>query len=600
MTKIRVADYVADFLVKKGITDIFLVAGGGIMFLTDAVGKNKKLNYYSTHHEQTCACAAESWARITNKPGACLVTTGPGATNALTGVAGAWMDSIPMIVISGQVRTDIIADYTKHRQIGPQEGNTVPTVEHNTKYAQLITKPEDIVFELEKAHYIATSGRPGPVWLDIPLDIQRAEIDIRKSKKFTLKKIVDSKNKELLSQQVGKVIGLLSSARRPILILGGGVSLAGARELVLPFIEKINAPVVMPFSGMDLVHESHRLCMGKFGPVGQRRGNFALQNSDLMISIGSGMSLAAIGFNFQEVAPRAKKVMVNIDPGELNKPTISTDLKIIADAKDFINEMLNQTKNIDFIHNPKWKQVCLDWKKNYPNIIDDFYTKDFVNTYIFFDRLSNLLNSDDTVVTGNSLDAVSMFQALKVKKGQRAFTNANWGSMGWCLPGSIGAAVASKHRTILVTGDGSIQFNIQELGTISHYKLPVKIFVVNNQGYESIRTTQESHFKSNYVGSNTQTGVSNPDFKALAKAYALPYFFIKNNDQIKKITKQALLLKGPVLVELRVDPNQHRVPKVSSYKRSDGTLESRPLEDMAPFLPKEEILYNMHLFDKDN
>jgi len=600
MAKKRVADYVMDFLVKKGITDIFLVSGGGIMFLTDAVGKNKKLNYYSTHHEQTCASAAEAWARVTNEPGACLVTTGPGATNALTGVAGAWVDSIPMIVISGQVRTNIIADYSKQRQIGPQEGNTIPTVEHNTKYAKLITKPENIGYELEKAHHIATTGRPGPVWLDIPLDVQGAEIETKKLRKFVPKKIDVSKAKARLAKQVKKVVKLLQSAERPVLVLGGGVRLAGASESVLPFIEKLNIPVVMPYSGLDLVHEDHPLCMGKFGPVGQRRGNFTLQNSDLMISIGSGMSLAAIGFNFKAVAPKAKKVMVNIDAGELTKPTISPDLKIKADAKDFIKEVLNQTKKIDFTYDPRWKKACSNWKKNYPNMIDDFYTKDFVNTYVFFDQLSDLLTSKDTVVTGNSLDAVSMFQALRVKKGQRAFTNANWGSMGWCLPGSIGAAAASKHRTVLVTGDGSIQFNVQELGTIAHYQLPVKIFVINNEGYESIRTTQESHFKSNYVGSSAETGVTNPNFKDLAKAYTLPYFFIKNNNQIKKITKQALSVEGPVLVELRVDPDQHRVPKVSSFKRPDGTLESRPLEDMAPFLPREEVRRNMSLFEEEN
>lgn len=599
MTKVRLADFVIDWLVKKGVTDMFLVSGGGIMHLVDAVGKNRRMNYLSTHHEQACSVAAESWARINNKPGVCLVTTGPGATNALTGVAGAYMDSIPMIAISGQVRSDILADYSKQRQIGPQEGNTVATVEHNTKYAKLIMDPQEILFELEKAHYIAMSGRPGPVWLDIPLNIQGMQIQTTKLKKFVKPKIVRAKR---LKIQVAKVVELLKKSKRPIMVLGGGVRSAGACGPILDtFINKIGAPIVTPYSGLDLIAEKHPLSMGRFGPVGQRRANFALQNSDLLLSIGTGLSIAAIGFNFPGFAPKAKKVMVNIDPGELSKPTISVDLRIESDAKEFMREMLKQLGKTKLKYDKRWPIACAHWKKKYKTIIPEFYAKkNYVNPYVFFDKLSEIVTPKDTVVTGNSLDAVCMLQSLKVQKNQRAFTNSNWGAMGWCLPGSIGAAVGSKHRTILVTGDGSIQFNIHELGTISHYKLPIKIFIINNDGYESIRTTQETHFAGNYVGSNVGSGVTNPDFKYLAKAYGITYLTMKKNSEIVNITKKALNLKGPVIVEMKVDPEQHRVPRVSSFKRPDGTMESRPLEDMWPFLSREEVKENMSMFEGED
>lgn len=598
MAKVRLADFVVDWLVKKGIADMFLVSGGGIMHLVDAVGKNRRMNYLSTHHEQACAVAAESWARINNKPGVCLVTTGPGATNALTGVAGAYMDSIPMLVISGQVRSDILADYSKQRQIGPQEGNTVPTVEHNTKYAKLVLDPKEILYELDKSYYIAMSGRPGPVWLDIPLNIQATTIDTSTLKKFVIPKARANKN---MVKQVATVITLLQKAKRPILVLGGGVRSSGITTAALEtFINRLGAPVVAPYSGLDLIAEKHPLSMGRFGPVGQRRANFALQNSDLMISIGTGLSIAAIGFNFAGFAPKAKKVMVNIDPGELSKPTISVDLGIEADAKDFMREMLRQLGKTKLNYDQRWSLACAYWKKKYKTTIPEFYEKkNYVNPYVLFDKLSEIVTQKDVIVTGNSLDAVCMLQSLKVQKNQRAFTNSNWGAMGWCLPGSIGAAIGSKKRTILVTGDGSIQFNIHELGTISHYNLPIKIFIVNNDGYESIRATQETHFAGNYVGSNVSSGVTNPNFKYLAKAYSIPYLTMKRNNDIEKITKEALRIKGPVIIDMKVDPEQHRVPRVSSFKRPDGTMESRPLEDMWPFLPREELKANMSMFEDD-
>jgi len=598
MKKMRLADFVIQWLVDKGLNDIFLISGGGIMFLCDAVGKNKKMKYYSTHHEQACAVAAEAWARIHNKPGICLVTTGPGATNALTGVAGAYMDSVPMMVISGQVRSNIMADYAKQRQIGPQEGNTVAAARHYTKYAKLIINPNEILYELEKAYYLSMNGRPGPAWLDIPLDVQNAEIKPSKLRRFNRPTL---KTKKSFPNEVKKAAALLKQAKRPILILSREVRSSGAvGKLLDNFIKKIKAPIVTPYGGFDLIPENNPLVMGTYGPIGQRKANFALQNSDLILSIGSTLSIAATGFNFSTFAPNAKKIMVYVDSGELKKNTIKIDLKIEASAKEFMTELLRQLGNTRLTYDPKWKQACAYWRDTYGNVISDFYKKkNFVNPYIFFDKLSSLLKPKDTVIAGNSLDTASMYQAYKVQKNQRAFNNANWGAMGWCLPGGVGVAVATKHRTILVTGDGSVQMNIHELGTISHYNLPVKIFIFNNSGYESIRIMQDTHFGGNYVGSDQKSGVTNPNFKYLAKAYSIPYLPLTNNESIIRVTKKALAIKGPTIIEMRVDPQQHRIPKVSSFRHPDGTMESRPLEDMWPFLPREEIRKNMNMFNKD-
>jgi acetolactate synthase-1/2/3 large subunit len=593
-----VSDFIVDFLVKKGISDIFLVSGGGIMHLCDAVVRNKKIRYISNHHEQASAICAEAYARIRNGLSACIVTTGPGGTNALTGVAGAWTDSVPVMIISGQVRTNIIADYRKLRQLGPQELNVVEMAKPITKYVKTIKDPNTIRYELEKAFYFATTGRPGPVWLDVPLDIQSAIVDKRKLTPF-IPPVINMQDKiEKLEKNISKVFNLLNKSKRPLLILGHGVRLAHAEKELINFIKKLNAPIVLPYNGMDLVPYDEPLLVGKFGPVGNRSGNFALQNADLLIVIGASLSLASRGFDIKGFAPKAKKIMVDIDKGELTKSTITLDLAIQADAKDFIKYFIRKAGRNNFSFDSRWYNACSDWKNKYPAVIPEFYKdKKYVNTYVFMDVLSDILTEKDIVLSGNSLDAVSLYQAFKVKKGQRVFTNENLGAMGWCLPASIGACVKSKNQTILVTGDGSIQFNIQELATISYYKFPVKIFIVNNDGYESIRSTQGNFFEGRFVGSDKHSGISNPDFRKLAAAYNLPFYTIKNNSQIKVILKKIVKEPGPVLCELVVNPDQHRVPKATSFRKADGTMESRPIHDMAPFLDREEVEKNMSLFD---
>lgn len=596
---ILLSDYVIQFLVQKGIKDIFLVSGGGIMYLLDSVGRNKKINYITNYHEQASATAAESYARVKNSIGACLVTTGPGSTNAITGVAGAWVDSIPMIVISGQVKQELISDYKILRQKGPQEINILPMVKPITKYAVTVTKPEKIKYELEKAFYEMSSGRPGPVWANIPLDVQGALIDEKKLLSFIIPK--HKNNNDHLKDKVKNVIDLLKTSKRPLLIAGNGIRLAKAYEQFIQLINQLNIPVVLPINGLDLLDEDNRHLIGKFGPFGQRRGNFALQNSDLILSIGASLNVASTGFNLKGFAPKAKKIMVNIDEGELTKNILKMDLTIKADAKDFINELLFQSKKESFNFSPRWSKACQHWKEKYPNIIPQYYeNKKYVNSYIFFDKLSDLLASQDVITTGIALDVCSLYQAYKIKKGQRAFVNKNFGQMGWSLPAAVGANVGNdKKRTICVTGDGSFLVNVHELGTISYYQLPVKIFIFNNQGYESIRYTQNNMFKGRLVGSDKNTGVKNPDFGFLAKTYGLPYVKINNNGEIINKVKKVLLIKGPVLCEVNIDPKQRRMPRIFSYKNPDGTIESKPLEDMWPFLPEKEMEENMNMFDNE-
>jgi len=569
------------------------------MHLLDSVGKNKNIKYISNYHEQASSICAESYSRMKNHFGACLVTTGPGSTNAITGILGAWLDSIPLIVLSGQVKTQIIANYKKLRQLGPQEANIIPMVTPITKYAVTVTNPKTIKYHLEKAYFLSKSGRPGPVWINIPLDVQGGQIDKNDLISFYPPK--HKKNYAYLKEQVDKTLLFLKEAKRPILILGNGTRLSNSLPILHQLINKLKIPILLPFNGLDLISTSHPLLAGKFGPVGQRRGNFALQNSDLILAIGASLSITSTGFNFNNFAPNAKKIMVNIDRQELFKNTVKIDLPVQVDATDFITELLPRLNNFQPEYPSTWLKTIRHWKEKYPDIIPEFFQdKKHVNSYVFFDKLSARLTKNDTVITGNSLDALGLYQSFKVKMGQRAYTNVNSGPMGWCLPGAIGACVGNgRKRTILITGDGSIQFNIQELNTVSYYKLPIKIFILNNQGYESIRSTQDNFFEGRYVGSDINSGVKNPDFKSLSKAYGIPYEKIQSNNELESKIKTVLKTVGPILCEVNLSSTQGRHPKASSYRRPDGKLESKPLEDMYPFLPKEEVQQNMHLFDKD-
>ena len=597
----KVSDYVTDFLVRRGVSDIFMVTGGGIMHLVDSVGRQAGLRYVCNYHEQACAIAAESYARVRNGVGACLVTTGPGSTNALSSIAGAFVESAPVMVISGQVRCDLIADYSKLRQFGPQEINIEPMARPVTKYFKTLMDPAMVRHELECAWWHATTGRPGPVWINIPLDVQGAEFDERAAEGFTPPEKDTAQLKNRLTEQVSKVLRMLRTAKRPVVIAGQGIHLGNAEAQFAEFVEKVGAPVLSSAGGADLMDDQHPLCMGRFGPTGQRRANFTLQNSDLIVSIGASMSVAAIGFNSAGFAPRARRVMVTIDEHDLAKPNYKPDLPIAASARDFIEEFMVQAGTTVLGISAQWREACADWKEKYSVVTPDHLgDRDHVNSYFFVHALSQNLGPDDTVVAGNSLDIVSIRHSFEVKKGQRVFTNANYGAMGWDVPGAIGGCVGNgNHRTCLVTGDGGLLFNVQELMTLAVNRLPVKVFVFNNEGYESIRATQKNFFAGHLVGSDFKSGIGNPDFRALAAAFGLRYERIRNNDEIEGKLPSVLNGDDPVLCELNLSPDQPRSPKLVSVRKPDGTFETPSLENQFPLLPEGEVSRNMHLFDEE-
>lgn len=598
---VKLSDYVVQFMVDRGIHDIFLASGGGIMHLLDSIGRNPGMNYYCNYHEQACAVAAEGYARMTGKIAACAGTTGPGAVNALSGILASWVDSVPLFVLSGQVRTDLIADYSKIRQVGPQEGNVVAMAKPVTKYAVSVRDPETIRYELERAFYEATTGRPGPVWLELPLDVQSAQIEETRLQGFNPANPGNGAAQGELPAHVATVIENFRQAKRPIVVPGNGIHYSGSRELLREFVARTNTPVILPLTAKDLFEESHPLQLGVFGGTGQRRANFAIQNSDCLLTLAAGLNVQKIGFNVAGFAPKAKKIIVDVDQGQLTHQVLKPHIAIQTDVRAFLEEALKQLENNEIEPKQRWLEACNRWKTRYPVMVREYFSDpDHVNTYAFMDALSDHLTAGDTLITGNGTDVVSYYQAFRVSKGQRTI-NTGWGSMGWDLPNAIGACIANKKgRTLCVTGDGSIQWNIQELLTVRHYDLPLKIFIFNNRGYSCIRATQNNFFDGRFVGSDQASGVSNPDFKLLAGAYGIRHATINTPAELHAGLQQVLSTEGPVLCEVNIAVGQGISPKASAFRREDGTLESRPLEDMAPFLPREEVMENMHLFDEEN
>jgi acetolactate synthase-1/2/3 large subunit len=595
---IKVSDYAIQFLADHGIQDLFLASGGGIMHLLDSVGRNKNLKYWCNYHEQASAVSAEAYARVREGVGACLATVGPGAANALSGIMGAWVDSIPLLVFSGQVRRDLMADFSKVRQLGPQEGNAIDMARPVTKYAATIREPEAVRYHLERAWYEATNGRPGPVWIEFPLDIQGALVDERSLDRFIPEPKPRLPDPEGLGNAARQILDALRVAERPLIIAGNGIRLSHSQEGLREFLERVPIPVLLPITAKDVLEEDHPMQMGVFGTAGQRRANFALQNSDLILSLASGLNCQKTGFNIAGFAPRAKKIIVDIDPGQLHHQLLRPDIAIQCDVRQLLEELVRQLGTSEHQVSEQWISACALWKDRYPMIASEFYDqRDSVNSYVLVDHLSRVTTAHDVVVTGNGLDCASFYQAFRVKRGQRAF-NSGWGSMGWDLPTAIGACIGSgKSRTFCLTGDGSMQWNIQELLTIKRYRLPVKIFLLNNAGYQSIRTTQNNFFDGRFVGADYDSGIDNPNFERLAAAYDIGYSHIKNHDELERSICAAASTEGPVLCEISIAPTQGISPKASAFRRADGGFESRPLEDMAPFLPREEIWDNMHMFD---
>lgn len=585
-----VADYIFEHLAARGVKDVFTVTGGGIMYLVDALGRNPDIKYWCNFHEQACAISAEGYSRVTGGLGVCLVTTGPGSTNALSAIAGAWVDSVPVLVISGQVRTKLIADYSKHRQIGPQEVNIIPMVEPVVKYATTLTADDDIALELERAIRIATSGRPGPVWLNIPLDVQSVEMDTTRGHEFLFASDGEDEPASGDTAGIRKVVQMLRESSRPLIVTGNAIHLAGAESEFKRFVEHLGCPVICQMGGMDLLPEDHPLYMGRFGPTGQRRANFTLQNADLLLCVGAGMSVSAVGWDTENFAPDAKRVMINIDPQELAKPYFPVDLGVVADVKWFMSRLMADHPDLELAVDPDWLQAISEWKRDYPLLTDDYWEdKEHANSYVLAHRISELMQPGEVILTGNASDAVSVHHSFVVKPDQRIITNYGFGAMGWDLPAVVGACVAQGgKRTVLVTGDGSIALNIQELLTLGRHRLNVKVFIINNGGYESIRATQNTFFDGRFVGCHEESGVYNPDFKPLAAAYGLEYRYFRTNEDIDRGLAEIMDTDGPFLVEVNVSFEQEKCPKITSRRQEDGSFVSCSLDDQYPFLPAEE------------
>jgi len=587
----KLSDYIFHFLQEKGIKDIFAVSGGGAMHLIDSMGKNERINYIATHHEQAASMAAEGYSRIKKLPGVCVVTSGPGGTNTSTGVIGAWIDSIPMIIISGQVTSDTLSRGTPLRQFGIQECDNTKYAKDYTKYAITVTDPNKIRYHLERAYHLAITGRPGPVWLDIPLDIQGKIINLDELESFITPEVAKKEVK-----QIPEIIKDIKNAKRPVIIYGYGVRLSNSEELLLQFIKTTNIPVISSWTASDIVPTTSDFYIGRSGIIGDRAGNFSVQNADLLVILGSRMSIPQVGYNYEIFAREAKKIMVDIDIAEMNKESLSIDTKIESDLKDFFEQILSyiSKNNIVFERQQLWMDKCQEWKTKYPVCLPEYKEEiEFVNSYYFIDFLSSKLPNDAVVVTDMGTSFTCTMQTFKTKKGQRLFTSSGHASMGFGLPGVIGACIANERKkTIGISGDGGLQMNIQELQTIATYQLPIILFVINNNGYLTIKSMQQNHF-GRLVGSDPTSNVKCPSMEKIALAYGIDFVKLLNHDDLHKKIDNILNVDKPMICEIMMHPDQPLIPKVSSMKLPDGSVVSKPLEDLYPFLPRDEFKENM-------
>ena len=591
----RVADYIMKFVAQLGVEHIFSIPGGGSMHLNDAVGRNKDIQHISTHHEQALAMAVEAYSRIKGF-GVGLVTTGPGGTNAITGVVGAWIDSTPCLFLSGQIEAKDTIVNTKLRQRGIQEVDIISIVKPITKYAVMVTEPNEIKYHLQKAVYISKNGRNGPVWLDIPLNVQGALIDLKKLKEFTFseedKHPCDSPRE--LKEKVSRCIAILKNAKRPVLWVGNGIKLAGAQKEFEQLIRKVKIPILTTWNGADIIPNDNELYIGRPGLFGQRGANFTIQNADVMIAIGNRLSIPQTGYNFKAFARAAKKVFVDIDNAELVDKPFKPDIAINADAKDFLKELNFQLSKLSMDNLGGWLKTCKKWNSRYPIVLPEYIKKDdYVNSYVFIDRLSDELSNSDVIVTDMGTSFTTTFQAFKVKNGQKFFTSSGLASMGFGLPGAIGACFANnKKRTVCLAGEGGFMFNIQELQTVIHHNLPIKIFVMNNNVYLSVKIMQDANFGGLRVGSDEKSGISFPDMSKVAQAFGFRTYKISNHSELNRINS-VLETDGPVFCEVLLDPDEILSPRLKSYVKKDGSLSQSPLEDMWPFLDREEFKENM-------
>jgi acetolactate synthase-1/2/3 large subunit len=593
---VKVSDYIIDFVAQQGVSHIFMLPGGGAMHLNDSVGRNRKLSYVCNLHEQACAIAADAYSQYTNHLGVALVTTGPGGTNAMTGVAGAWLDSTPVLFISGQVkRPDMIGDRGV-RQMGFQEIDIVSLIRPITKYAVTVVEPSSIRYHLEKAVNLAKHGRPGPVWVDVPLDVQAAMIDENNLKGFKETEIPKRTERVVIVNKVGRAIELLNRAERPVILAGNGIRLSNALGDFLGLIGVLNIPVLTTWKAVDFLPESHPLYAGRPGAVGQRGANFTQQNADWLLVIGARLDLGQTAYNHANFARNARKIMVDIDTAEIDKMQMKIDVPVNCDAGDFLREFNSQLSKIEKKDRSGWLRRCKEWQTKYPVILPEYWNHGgYVNDYVLIDVLSDELTGNDVLIPGSSgACSERTMQAIRVKPGLRIFNSQGIGSMGFGIPAAIGGCIASgQRRTVCIEGDGGFAMNIQELETVRRLDLPIKFFVLNNGGYASIQATQKNYFGGHYVASTSSSGLTLPDVVAVSKAFGIPAAQVVDHENIVKQVRNILETKGPVVCEVKVSPNQATTPRVSNRKLEDGTMVSMPMEDMWPFLDREEFTLNM-------
>ena len=585
----RLSDYMIDWLASKGITDLFTVSGGGSIVLCDAVARSDKINYFCCHHEQAVSFAAEGYARSSNNIGVALVTTGPGGTNTITGVSSSWIDSIPILFISGQVYSGQTIKKTKLRQLGVQEINIVDLVRPNTKYAVSIKSPDDIKYELEKAYFFATSGRPGPVWIDVPADLQLAEVNLENLKSFNSEPIIPKKS----ARDIELVLQKINSSKRPVILAGHGIKLAKCEKQLISLIETLNIPMLTTWNATDLINSDHPLFIGRPGAFAERGANFAIQNSDLIISIGSRLPFMVTGYNVKDFGRNAYKIMVDIDKAELKKSTNFIDKLINMDAFNFVNVLTSRSAELEPC-NKNWVNACQSIRQKYP-IFEENYkkSKSYINSYFFIDKLSSILQKNATVVTDMGLSFVGTHQGFKIKTGQRLFTNSGHAPMGWGLPAAFGASVENGVSPVIcLTGDGGFMMNIQELATVMCHQPNLKIFIYNNGGYLTIKQTQQRGFDNRLMGCTIDSDMSFPNFELISNAHEIPFTRIKNDFEIELLSN-FLNKKGPGICELIMDPNQLQRPIAINKKNQQGLTIPSKYEDLYPFLSENELKQNL-------
>ena len=594
---VRLADYVAGFVADQGVGCVFLVPGGGSMYLVDAFGAEPRLTYVANHHEQASSIAAEAYSRINGRLGVALVTTGPGGTNAVTGCAGAWIESVPLLIISGQVKRADLMGESGVRQMGPQEVDIVSIVRPITKYAATVIEPADIRLHLEQAVHEATTGRRGPVWIDIPLDVQNSMIDVSALRGYE-SPAAAANHTSRLHADCARVMELISAAERPIILAGHGIRLAEAASQFKMLYEALQIPVVTTWNATDLIPADHPLSVGKPGVVALRAPNFAVQNSDLVITIGARLDNVVTAHNPAKFGRHAQKIMVDVDAAELAKfdGVDGFAMRLKADAKEFINELLPFAQAAAPRDRQAWLARCVDWKRRYP--INDgapFPQKGPISHFHLVQTLSDELPANSLIVTGSSGLAVEFFYTgFQNKEGQRVFLTSGLGAMGYGLPAMIGAYMASDRRPFIgIESDGSLMMNLQEMQTIGSLGLPLRLFVFNNNGYASIRNTQRNYFSGRYVGSGPSSRLEMPDFVALAKIFGWEAFRIEDVADLRDGLQRALTHKGPLLVDVRLVADEALFPKSAALPQADGSMRSMPLEDMSPLLPRDEFRANM-------